>query len=170
MREAADKRLITLLGANGVGKSTTSRLLNRLIPDSAYIDMEYCCALNPFRHTEDTIPFIQDNMYALLANCMTHSCVHTILLPYGLHGARAQIYQNVLQKLRANYAFSYHPIVLECAEEENIARMRADQRDEARIRRALEHSNVYRESPFPRIDTTGKSAAEAAQAVLALLK
>lgn len=163
------KRLVVILGANGVGKSTTSRLLNEKIKNSVYIDMEYCCRMNPFQHTEKTIPFIQDNIYALISNCMEHSCVETVLFPYGLHGPREHIYKEIMQKLNQKYQFQYYPIVLECSIDENIARMRMDKRDDARIQRGLEHSNVYHDTSFPRIDTTNKSVEEVANIVLSML-
>ena len=48
------QRLITIVGANGVGKTTTSKSLLLICSHSAYVDAEWCRAINPFQFTEAT--------------------------------------------------------------------------------------------------------------------
>ncbi|MNC72227.1 hypothetical protein D3C75_1232540 [compost metagenome] len=59
--------------------------------------------------------------------------------------------------------------MLECGLEENIRRMRADHRDEARIQRAVANTrHIYDEVPYPRIDVSGMTVMETAEAILKL--
>ena len=46
------KKLILILGANGVGKSTTAEILLQRLSKCAYIDADWCRAINPFPFTD----------------------------------------------------------------------------------------------------------------------
>lgn len=40
------KRLIIINGTMGVGKSSVGQLLNKTIPNSAFVDGDWCCKVN----------------------------------------------------------------------------------------------------------------------------
>lgn len=65
------KRLITIVGANGVGKTTTSNSLLQMCPNSAYVDADWCRAINPFQFTEATKKTVTDNIFCLFRNYLT---------------------------------------------------------------------------------------------------
>lgn len=48
------QRMITIVGANGVGKTTISKSLLLMCPHSTYVDADWCRAINPFQFTEAT--------------------------------------------------------------------------------------------------------------------
>lgn len=73
------KRLVTILGVNGVGKSTIGKKLHEAIENSAYIDMEYGCHLNLAQQTEGIALFTEKNIYALISNCMEYAGVQTVI-------------------------------------------------------------------------------------------
>ena len=104
------KKLITILGANGVGKSTTREALNQIIKNSVYIDMEYCCRLklyffkgrlvyNGFVRILDNYPillrYIFNRVYLVAFNAaaalyhipgINGVCQNTIYNPFAPHG------------------------------------------------------------------------------------
>lgn len=49
------KKLILILGPNGVGKTTTAKILLQKLSKCAYVDADWCRAMNPF-------PFMLQNM------------------------------------------------------------------------------------------------------------
>lgn len=156
------KRLILICGANGIGKSTVSRALLQSLPKSAYIDSEYCCAIHPFELTADTVQLFKSNIAALIINSFCSSSVESVIFPYGFHGLRQEIFQGVLRELRERgIVYAFFPVILECERDENVNRMRNDNRSEERIQRALKNTrHVYDHYDYPRIDTTHLSVAE----------
>ncbi len=48
------KKVILILGSNGVGKSTTAKVLLSKLSKAAYIDGDACRAINPFPFTKAT--------------------------------------------------------------------------------------------------------------------
>ena len=158
------KRVIMLCGPNGVGKTSICRALLRVTPRSAYVDSDPLRLMNPFVLNDETIPTIAKNLGDVIVNYLECPAVETVFFSYGLHGRRREVLERVLRRLEGVRVL---PFVMECSEEENVRRMRADGRDEARIARALAFSRgVYADVPYPRVDVTALSAQEAAQEIL----
>lgn len=162
------KKLILICGANGIGKSTVSKALHSHLPNSACIDSEYCCSINPFELNHHTIELFKANISALMMNSLACDFIETVIFPYGFHGPRKAIFDSVIETLRNNpIEFELHPVILECEESENIRRMRNDNRDEKRIERAIIHSrSIYDELDYPRINTTDLSVSETMNRIL----
>lgn len=93
------------------------------------------------------------------------------MFPYGFHGMRRAIFEGVLEELkRQGLDYEFCPVVMECGLEENIRRMRADRRDEARIQRAVANTrHIYENVPYSRIDVTRLTVSESAETILKLL-
>lgn len=158
------KRVIMLCGPNGVGKTSICRALLRVTPRSAYVDSDPLRLMNPFVLSDETIPTIAKNLGDVIVNYLECPAVDTVFFSYGLHGRRREVFERVLRRLEGVRVLVF---VLACSEEENVRRMRADGRDEARIARALAFSrDVYADVPYPRLDVTKLSAQEAAQEIL----
>lgn len=161
----APKRLILLCGPNGVGKTSICRELLHLTPRSAYVDSDPLRLMNPFVLSDETIPTIAKNIGDLIGNYLDCPAVETVFFSYGFHGRRREIFEHVMEGL-AGRDIAFFPLVIWCDEAENIRRMRADERDEARIARAIEISRgAYAEVSYPRIDVTKLDVRGAAQAV-----
>ena len=165
------KTLVVVFVPNGVGKSTVCGKLLEQTPQSAYLDAEWCRMINPFPFTPCTLDLVARNMTDLLANYLNCPEIRTGFFPYGLHGARREIWERVLTALRERCGeFRFCPILLLCGEEENIRRMQTDGRDEERIRRAVQASrSVYADCPFPAIDVTCLTPTETAGEIQGLL-
>lgn len=175
------KRLILLLGPNGVGKSTAAGELWRVLPHAAYADSDALRLFadpspNPAEPYEAAITLRLANIHAVLRNYLASPLINTVVFPYGLHGYRRRLLSDLLTALRAEFEFELIPVLLYCSEEENLRRMKADGRGEARINRALERACADRadaETEFPgllRLDTTNLTPCQTAELIAERLK
>jgi hypothetical protein len=149
------KKLIFICGPNGVGKSSTGRELISYIENSAFVDSDLCALRNPFLNTEG-IDIGRQFMLFMLTKYLECSSYETIIWAYGFHGHRKANFTEIMKKLRElNRDFDFIPIILTCDLDENIKRMKSDNRDEARINRAINNTRIiYNDYPFPSINTT----------------
>ena len=155
------KRLIVICGANGVGKSSVSSKLLELLPNSAYVDSDWCRKINPFDFTAEAADVAKKNILSLMRNYFDCPQVQNVIFPYGFHGRRKEIYESLICELRKEINFELCPVILYCSEVENINRMLNDNRDEARITRALINTrSIYDEYEYPKIDVTNLSISD----------
>jgi len=165
------KKLIVILGANGIGKSTVSADFLRRLSNSAYIDSDYCRMMNPSALTEETIAVNKKNIHDLILNYFDCSTVQNVIFPYGLHGHRKQLFEDLLNELKQNIEFKFCPILLVCDEAENVRRMKADGRDDERIKRGVINTHaIYDEYDYPRIDVTNLTVSETVDMILKILE
>lgn len=135
------KKLILILGANGVGKSTTAEMLLQKLVKCAYIDADWCRAINPFPFTDATRTAVSNNIYSLFKNYLLCDDIEFIVFPYGFHGERKQLFEQVLSRLeQEGIVFELCPIILKCCKEENIKRALKDGRDRERIERGIRNT------------------------------
>ena len=59
------KKLILIIGPNGVGKTTTAKILLQKLSKCAYVDADWCRAINPFPFTDATKYAVNRNIYSL---------------------------------------------------------------------------------------------------------
>jgi thymidylate kinase len=149
------KKLIFICGPNGVGKSSTGRELISYIENSAFVDSDLCALRNPFIITEG-IDIGRQFMLFMLTKYLESSLYETIIWSYGFHGHRKANFTEIMKELRElNMDFDFIPIILTCDLDENIHRMKCDNRDQARIDRAINNTRIiYNDYPFPSINTT----------------
>lgn len=162
------KRLITIVGANGVGKTTTSNALLQMCAHSAYVDADWCRAINPFQFTEKTKETVTENIFCLFRNYLLCDDIETVIFPYGFHGERKSIYDEVIRRIRDEAInFAEHIVVLKCEYEENIKRSIKDSRDSERVGRGMRNTfNFYDDFDYPTIDTTTLSPEEVAKKII----
>ena len=161
------KKVIVLIGPNGVGKSTAAQTFLGRQEKCAYIDSDACRAMNPFPLTPATKRVVIENIYYLFKNYLSCPEIETIVFPYGFHGERKEIFDTVMERLAGDGTpFETVTILLKCSLEENIRRATADGRDPARIERGIKNTfHFYDEFAAPSIDTTGLSPEEVAQQI-----
>ena len=80
------KKIVILIGSNGVGKSTTAEAFMQQEKKCAYIDSDACRAMNPFSHTPATKKTVIENIYCLFRNYLLCVDIETIVFPYSFHG------------------------------------------------------------------------------------
>lgn len=163
-----DKKLITIVGANGVGKTTTSNALLQMCSHSAYVDADWCRAINPFNFTEATKKTVTYNIFCLFRNYLLCTDIKIVIFPYGFHGERKSIYDEVIRRLRdEGIIFDEHIVVLRCEYEENRKRSIRDNRDNERVERGMRNTfNFYNGFDFPTIDTTVLSPKQVAERIV----
>lgn len=161
------KKLITIVGPNGVGKSTTSRALLQICPHSAYVDSDWCRAINPFKFTNITKKTVTDNIYCLLRNYLLCDDIETVIFPYGFHGERKAIYDEVVARMRNDeIEFETHIAVLKCTYDENVQRASNDARDIERVERGMANTFYFYDAlDFPHIDTTSLQPYQVAERI-----
>ncbi len=165
-------KIIAIVGPNGVGKSTTAGILLKKCFNSAYIDADWCRAINPFQFTEATKQAVIENIYCIFRNYIICDDIKTIIFPYGFHGERKEIFDTIISKLNYdNLEFDLHIVVLKCSLDENIKRAKQDKRDGERIKRGIENTFTFYEMyQYPCIDTSNLSPEQAADEIIAITK
>ncbi len=165
------KKLLTIIGPNGVGKSTTAKMFVEQNAHTAYVDAEWCRQMNPFVFTEETKEIVTKNIYCLIYNYFSCSEIDTVVFAYGWHGERKEIYDRVIEKLKKEHVdFKENIIVLKCSESENIKRAITDGRDSDRIKRGMEKTfSFYDDFDYPSIDTTNITPSEVAKNIRELI-
>lgn len=162
------QRLITIVGANGVGKTTTSKSLLLMCSHSAYVDAEWCRAINPFQFTEATKKTVTNNIFCLIRNYLLCDDIETVIFPYGFHGERKAIYDEVMNRLRnEGIIFDEYIVALKCEYDENKRRSISDNRDHERVERGMKNTfNFYDGFGYPTIDTTFLSPDQVAKKIM----
>ena len=104
----------------------------------------------------------------MFRNYLLCNDIETVIFPYGLHGARKSIYDEVIRRLRdEGIIFDEHIVVLKCEYEENKKRSVRDNRDRERIERGMRNTfNFYDSFAYPTIDTTILSPEQVAKRII----
>ncbi len=150
------KKLILIIGPHGVGKTTTAKILLQKLSKCAYVDANWCRAINPFPFTDATKYAVSQNIYSLFKNYFLCEDIDYVIFPYGFHGERKQIFEQVIRSLRTDgIPFEVCPIILKSYKEENIRRAENDGRDLERIERDIKNTfHFYDDYAYPNIDST----------------
>ena len=158
------KKLIVIVGPNGVGKSTTAMKMTEQYPKSAFVDSDWCRVMNPFALTDITKNTVIENMYCLLRNYLLCEETNTVIFTHSWHGGRKALYDEVIKKLQNDgIAFQEAIVILKCSESENRRRALADSREEERIERGIKNTFAFYDAfQYPCIDTTNMSVLEVA--------
>lgn len=93
--------------------------------------------------------------------------IELIVFPYGFHGERKGIFDEVIQRLRnEEIEFELRIFILKCAIDENINRAVKDGRDKEHIERGIANTfHFYDTYAYPVIDTTFQTPEQAAEQI-----
>lgn len=164
------KKFILILGPNGVGKSTASAALLKMLPNSAYIDSDSLRMMNPARG-EEVISVQKQNILALMRNYFKTSFVEYIIFPYGYHAHRKTMLEDMLDELKTEFEFEVIAILLTCSEDENVRRMKNDGRNDERITYSIENTRtIFDGLDCPKIDTTELTPEQTVEQMLKIIK
>lgn len=131
------KELIFINGTMGVGKTTTSRELQKLLPNCVFLDGDWCWDMSPFTVTAETKKMVIDNICHLLNNFLSCSAYEHILFCWVMQ--EEQIITEILSRLKVgNYRLTKFSLI--CSEMKLKERLMRDVEAGVRSADVLERS------------------------------
>ena len=97
MKDGARKTLYVIGGTMGVGKTTVCQRLKQDLPDSVFLDGDWCWDSHPFQVTEETKAMVVNNICYLLNNFLQCSAYKNVIFCWVMH--QQEIIDAILQKL-----------------------------------------------------------------------
>ncbi len=94
------KRLIMVNGTMGVGKTTTSRELQKVLPNNVFLDGDWCWDMKPFIVNEETKSMVINNICFLLNNFLTCSAYENIIFCWVMD--EQSIINEILSKIKTD--------------------------------------------------------------------
>ena len=91
------KNLYMIGGTMGVGKTAVCQQLKRVLPNSVFLDGDWCWDASPFQVTDETKAMVLDNICYLLNNFLTCSAYENVIFCWVLH--EQKIIDSILEKL-----------------------------------------------------------------------
>lgn len=165
------KNLILINGTMGVGKTATSRELQKMLPNCAFLDGDWCWDMSPFIVTEETKKMVIDNISYLLNNFISCSEYKNIIFCWVMH--EQSILDDVLSRLNKNDCI-LHKFSIVCSEKSLISRITKDIKKGIRnndvIERSLPRIKNYFEMDTQKIDASDISAKAAAVRIYKLIE
>lgn len=163
------KSLYLIGGTMGVGKTTVCQQLKRLLPDSVFLDGDWCWDADPFQVTEETMAMVNDNICYLLNSFLRCSAYENVIFCWVMH--QQEIVDGILSRL-VTEGCSVHTISLTAAEDTLRRRLEADVAAGLRqpdiVDRSTARLPLYDALDTVKIPTDGRSPREIAEAVAGL--
>lgn len=91
------KILYLIGGPMGVGKTAVCQQLKQTLPNSVFLDGDWCWDASPFRVTEETKAMVEDNICHLLGNFLRCSAYDNVIFCWVMH--RPEIIDAILRRL-----------------------------------------------------------------------
>lgn len=91
------KKLYLIGGTMGVGKTAIGHRLSKALPNSVFLDGDWCWLSHPFQVTEETKAMVMDNITHLLNNFIHCSVYENIIFVWVMH--EQPIIDSILEKL-----------------------------------------------------------------------
>ena len=163
------KTLYLIGGTMGVGKTTICRQLKQDLPNSVFLDGDWCWDASPFQVTEETKAMVEDNICHLLNNFLHCSVYENVIFCWVMH--QQSIIDGILQKLDTRNC-RVQSISLMVDEDTLRQRLKKDVQQGIRtadvIDRSLPRIPMYRQLDTIKIDTVGKTVQMVADEIMKL--
>ena len=154
------KTLYMIGGTMGVGKTTVCQQLKQDLPNSVFLDGDWCWDSSPFRVTDETKTMVTNNICYLLNNFLRCSAYENIIFCWVLH--EQSIIDSILEKLDTQNC-EVKCISLVADEKTLRERLVMDVvrgiRSEDVIERSIARISMYQALNTIKIDTTAKNIA-----------
>lgn len=163
------KKLFLIGGPMGVGKTAAAQYLKEKLPDSVFLDGDWCWDANPFCVTEETKNMVMNNICFLLNSFIHCSAYSNIIFCWVMH--EQEIIDTIIN--RTDVANCEVKIVSLTATKENLAkRILSDVKNGIRtvdvLDRSITRLALYQKLTSIKIATDGKSIQEISEEISAL--
>jgi len=91
------KSLYIIGGTMGVGKTAVCQQLKQVLPNSVFLDGDWCWDASPFQVTEETKTMVTDNICYLLNNFLHCSAYENVIFCWVMH--QQKIIDSIVEKL-----------------------------------------------------------------------
>ena len=163
------KTVYLIGGTMGVGKTTVCQQLKRDLPNSVFLDGDWCWDASPFYVTEETKAMVMDNICHLLNNFIHCSAYENIIFGWVMH--EQSIIDEILDKLDTDGCI-VNTISLIADEASLRGRLMMDIENGLRsadvIARSVARIPLYDVLNTAKINTSGKSVRQIADEIKAL--
>ena len=155
------KKLYIIGGTMGVGKTTVGQQLKKDLPNSVFLDGDWCWDADPFQVTEETKTLVQDNICHMLNNFLQCSVYETVIFCWVMH--EQEIIDSIIAKLKLdNCEVKCISLI---ADEDNLQRrltrdVQKGIRKEDVIDRSIARIPLYQKLDTVKVDTNTKTIAE----------
>ena len=153
------KTLYMIGGTMGVGKTTVCQLLKQDLPNSVFLDGDWCWDASPFQVTDETKAMVTNNICYLLNNFLKCSVYENIIFCWVMH--EQSIIDCILKKLDTQNC-DVKCISLVANEKTLCERLSMDVerdiRSEDVIERSIARIPMYQALGTIKIDTNAKTA------------
>ena len=152
------KTIYLIGGTMGVGKTTVSQQLKLDLPDSVFLDGDWCWDASPFWVTEETKAMVIDNICHLLNNFLHCSAYENVIFCWVMH--QQFIIDSIIEKLDLENC-NIKCISLIADEDTLRSRLTWDVKKGVRtadiIDRSISRISLYHALNTIKIDTSGKT-------------
>ena len=97
------KKLIFISGTMGVGKTTVSKLLLDELPNSAFLDGDWCWNINPFIVNDENKKMVIDNICFLLNSFIRNTSILNIIFCWVMN--KQEIVEEIKNKIIGEFDF-----------------------------------------------------------------
>ncbi len=161
------KKLYLIGGAMGVGKTAVSQQLKNDLPNSVFLDGDWCWDASPFQVNEETKAMVTDNICYLLNNFLRCSAYENIIFCWVMH--EQFIIDSIVERLNTESCIVKY-ISLMTDEATLRKRLEADvvagKRTEDVIERSIARISKYQSLNTIKIDTVNKTIQQVADEII----
>lgn len=170
-KEMTLKKLILINGTMGMGKSAVCNHLLHLLPDSVFLDGDWCWNMEPFVVNDETKAMVMNNITYILRSYLNCSVYQHVIFCWVMD--QQAVMQDILNRL-SEQEFQTYRFTLSCTEKALRKRLEKDVELGIRTRDVVERSvqklPLYRDMDTVKIDVTRISAQHAAQQIASLVE
>ncbi len=163
------KKLYLIGGTMGVGKTTVCNILNKKLPNSVFLDGDWCWNAEPFVVNDETKALVMKNIVFMLNNFINCSVYENIIFCWVMH--EQSIIDEITEKVKTDNC-EVIKISLICREA--VLRTRLAKDIDAGLRasditnRSIERLPLYYKLDTIKINVTEKSAQDIADEIACL--
>ena len=163
------KTLYLIGGTMGVGKTAACSCLKTMLPNSVFLDGDWCWEMHPFLVNDETKAMVLDNITHLLNNFLRCSHLEHIIFCWVMH--EQSIIDQLLSRLNTDDV-RIVSVSLVCSESALRSRLTRDIHAGLRrpdiLLRSIPRLPLYDALDTRKLDTTGLTPEETAAAIIRL--